>query len=319
MGGLKQGGGQDVQQLFNFGDQQLMQLLGELPFPGGVLPVQGGFLGQDPGVGGLPRTQSSLVDAARRFAFEPTPIGEGVLGARDEANRLFGGNLEQTLAALQRSIPRAEEIAETGLRTQLPSAALDRQLQDQLAQFREEFSGFRGGTDLAFIGSDAITRSDERRALAQAQLDELASGRKAASQGLPGQLAALLTQLPQTLGQGLAGFDQTVRGLQESLTRRPLDVFQELRGMVQPGGFFQQGFPATDPTAQLLGSLAQAIPQLGGLFPQQQPQAPFQGPNINPQTGQSTGGVGDFVSSGPQQSGGRLGIPDFLSSFRGGF
>jgi hypothetical protein len=299
-----------------------------------VLPIAGGFLGQDPSVRGfLPRTQSSLVDATRDFAFNPEPIGQGVLDARDTANRLFGGNLEQTLAALQRSLPRAEELAETGFRTELPRAALDRQLNEQLAQFQEQFQGFRGGTDLFNIGSREITASDERRALAQAQLDEQAAGRKAAAQGLPGSLAALLTSLPSSLGQGLLGFDTSVRGALEEQAARPLSVFQALRGLVQPTGILQTGFPATDPTASSIGALAQAIPQLMSLFPQAGPQTPNPGgpgsagnvgglllggglpsQNFGPIGGLSPAPAPNFGggAAGPQVSGNRLGIPQFF-------
>lgn len=218
-------------------------------------------------------------------------------GARD----LFGQALDFAPSAIDLlqnvSIPTTRELAETGIPTDLGPIISERQRSFQeefLPSVLETLPGTAGLFSSAFpnvLGREQARIGSELGAL-EVGLTEAATERRRAAATQLAELAAAGVALPANIASDLLGLGGRIRAEGPELgTTRALNLFSGLLGLGPSlgAGIVTGGFPTTDRTAGILGSLGESIPSLIGpasqLFNIFGQQTPYQGPQIDPATG----------------------------------
>jgi hypothetical protein len=202
------------------------------------------------------------------------------LSQLEQAAGEVGGGVLDILPRLQEQLRRASgfagEAAETGFETSIdPIVKFANRIftEDILPQIRETAIG---GSGLQSTGFENAALREGSRLADQLGIQRYAAGEAAAGRRMGAipqlaNLSAAEAAFPINVASDLFSLGGGIRGAQEGIRRRPLDVFSMLMGQPgQPGQFAVGGYPTTDATSQLLAALATSVPQLtqagGGLF-----------------------------------------------------
>jgi len=207
----------------------------------------------------------TLFDSTRDFASNPLPLSPEEQAARTLVQSLAPGLIGSGLEGLLGNQGFANEAAETGFFND-PTSSLQAdltRLKDDFANQQEMLGQFGSsaltGSPSKQIAADSLRRFEENRTALRDAAQEAASNRRISGIGLANTSNILPSAFVTSQSADLANFGKSFRTEEESLRRRPLDIFKELSGMEQ-GPYFSGGFNTQDNTSGLLASLAENIP-----------------------------------------------------------
>lgn len=223
-------------------------------------------------------------ESLRNFAFNPPPIYGGETGI---VNSLLSGGgaqraLDTGLSGFDSLIGRTNSFLDTAGQTgyQVDASPLyeiarnqfSRNVLPEIAERLGSTSGIRSQGFIDTAGREGANLLDSAAAANVQLADSAAQRRLAANQfGIPalGTLLGARTALPFSVASDTLNLGTQYRNILDQQASRPLSVFSQLAGLGTPGnqGFFLQGYnPQGSGTANLLGSLAAAVPSLLGGF-----------------------------------------------------
>jgi len=202
-------------------------------------------------------------------------------GFQDSANRVIQNLLAE---ASRQDVALGESAAGRRATGQLAQGQLDDAASQRRALAALQQAGFidaatarkaealiREG-ELNFAAGESAKQRDLQRAGLQLSDAQRRDSTQLGALGLQGNFLGQQNQnalaslaLGPTYASDILGLNQQLRGEQNALAKRPLDVFSQLSGLSTPPQLIQQGFnPQGSGTANLLGSFAGAFGGAGG-------------------------------------------------------